>query len=536
MKLDARSLEDKKAWKAAGFELPAFDRAAVAAQTKKAPEWLHFGAGNIFRAFPAAVQQTLLDKGKSGTGIIVAEGFDYEIIEKAYRPFDNLSVLVVLKADGTIQKKVIGSVVESIVADSGSPDWKRLVEVFTAKSLKMASFTITEKGYSLTNAAGAFIPDVESDLASGPAQPKSIMGKVTSLYYERYKSGKAPLALVSMDNCSHNGTKLYDAVHTIAKKWADSGLADKGFLAYIENPSSVSFPWSMIDKITPRPDDTVRAQLQKAGYQSTDIIVTAKKTYTASFVNAEEKEYLVIEDQFPNGRPPLDAAGIIFTRRETVDRVEKMKVCTCLNPLHTSLAIYGCLLGYTTIHDEMHDKELVALIEKIGYKEGLPVVVNPGIMNPKDFIDDVVKVRLPNPFMPDAPQRIATDTSAKLAIRFGETIKAYMIDPELSVRKLKFIPLVFAGWLRYLMGIDDEGKTFEPSPDPLLESSRKFVDEIKLGDKGPFHAQLEGLVSNAKIFGIDLYKAGLGEQVEAYFAELVAGKGAVRATLKKYLG
>jgi fructuronate reductase len=325
-------------------------------------------------------------------------------------------------------------------------------------------------------------------------------------------------------------------VHAIAKKWDDSGLTDRDFLAYIENPASVSFPWSMIDKITPRPDDTVRAQLAKAGYESTDIIVTAKKTYTASFVNAEEKEYLVIEDLFPNGRPSLDAAGIIFTKRETVDRVEKMKVCTCLNPLHTSLAIYGCLLGYTTIHDEMHDRELVALIEKVGYKEGLPVVVNPGIMNPKNFIDDVVKVRLPNPFMPDSPQRIATDTSAKLAIRFGETIKAYMADPKLSVQDLKFIPLVFAGWCRYLMGVDDEGKAFEPSPDPLLESARKHVAAIALGAKAPFRKELEGLLSDAKIFGVNLYEAGLGELVESYFAELVAGKGAVRTTLKKYLG
>lgn len=536
MKLNARSLDAKKVWTDAGFALPAYDRAAVAANTRKAPEWLHFGAGNIFRAFPAAVQQKLLNQGKSSTGIVVAEGFDYEIIEKAYRPFDNLSVLVVLKSDGTIEKKVIGSVVESLIADPANGDWKRLVEVFTSASLKMASFTITEKGYSLVNAQGAFIPDVEADLAAGPSDPKSIMGKLTALCLERYRTGAVPLALVSMDNCSHNGTRLYEAVHTIASRWVQAGFADKGFLGYVENPAKLSFPWSMIDKITPRPDDSVRAQLVKTGYESADIIVTAKKTYTASFVNAEEKEYLVIEDLFPNGRPALDAGGVIFTDRATVDRVEKMKVCTCLNPLHTSLAIFGCLLGYTTIHDEMGDRELSALVERVGYKEGLPVVVDPGIMDPKKFIDDVIKVRLPNPFMPDAPQRIATDTSQKLGIRFGETIKAYLARSKESVQSLKAIPLVLAGWCRYLMGVDDEGRAFEPSPDPLLESSRKHVAGIKLGDPGPFHDRLEGLLSNEKIFGIDLYKAGLGEKVESYFADLVAGRGAVRAALRKHLG
>lgn len=535
MKLNDASLKNEKEWTTAGFELPRYDRKAVTAKTKSAPEWIHFGAGNIFRAFPAAVQQTLLNKEKSDTGIIVAEGFDFEIIEKAYKPFDNLSLLVVLKADGTIEKKVIGSVVESLVADASGKDWETLKVAFANSSLKIASFTITEKGYGLTNATGAFLDDVAYDLENGPKAPRSIMGKVTALCYERFAKGKAPLALVSMDNCSHNGAKLFAAVNTITQKWCAAGLADASFTAYIENPKKVSFPWSMIDKITPRPDDSVRAMLEKSGFESTEIIVTGKKTWTAPFVNAEQAEYLIIEDAFPNGRPPLEEGGVIFTDRETVDRVEKMKVCTCLNPLHTALAIYGCLLGYDSIHKEMHNKELKALVEKIGYVEGLPVVVNPGIINPKDFINEVINTRFPNPFMPDTPQRIATDTSQKLGIRFGETIKAYAANPALKTNDLVFIPLVLAGWLRYLLAIDDKGNAFVPSPDPLLESSQKFVTGISLGDKGPFHSQIEGLLSNKVIFGVDLYAAGLGEKVESYFAELVSGKGAIRATLAKYL-
>lgn len=125
----------------------------------------------------------------------------------------------------------------------------------------------------------------------------------------------------------------------------------------------------------------------------------------APFVNAEECQYLIIEDAFPNGKLPLDQCGIIYTSRETVDKVEKMKVCTCLNPLHTALAIYGCLLGYTLIADEMKNPLLKKMVEMIGYREGLPVVVDPGILDPKQFIDEVVTKRIPNPFMPDTPQR-----------------------------------------------------------------------------------------------------------------------------------
>jgi len=214
--------------------------------------------------------------------------------------------------------------------------------------------------------------------------------------------------------------------------------------------------------------------------------------------------------------------------------VERMKVCTCLNPLHTSLAVYGCLLGYDKIYKEMQDEDLHKLVETIGYKEGLPVVTDPGIISPKDFIDAVLNVRVPNPFMPDMPQRIATDTSQKLPIRFGETIKAYMASDTLDVNDLKLIPLVYAGWLRYLMAVDDEGNAFEPSPDPLLETAQAYVKDMKLGEK-PDVSKLEGLLRNATIFGVDLVDAGLADKVCGYFTELTAGPGAVRKTLHKYV-
>ena len=200
-----------------------------------------------------------------------------------------------------------------------------------------------------------------------------------------------------MDNCSHNGDKLYAAVDAFAAAWEKAGLAREGFRSYVNDRSKVAFPWTMIDKITPRPDDAVRGLLEKDGLEDLDAVITAKNTYIAPFVNAEECQYLVIEDAFPNGRPPLEKAGVLFADRQTVDRVEKMKVCTCLNPLHTALAVYGCLLGYQLISEEMKNPLLVTFISRIGYQEGLPVVVNPGILEPAAFIDEVVHKRLPNP-------------------------------------------------------------------------------------------------------------------------------------------
>ena len=224
-----------------------------------------------------------------------------------------------------------------------------------------------------------------------------------------------------------------------------------------------------------------------------------------------------------------------FVDQHLMDKVEKMKVCTCLNPLHTTLAVYGCLLGYELISEEMKHPTLRKLVQTIGYTEGLPVVVNPGILDPKEFIDQVVNVRIPNPFMPDTPQRIAVDTSQKIAIRFGETIKAYEKREDLDIHDLKMIPLVFAGWLRYLMAIDDAGTPFTPSSDPLLEEASAYVADYTL-DKSPKDlSKLDGLLSNEKIFGVDFVANGMAPLVKKYFTELSSGVGAVADTLEKYV-
>ena len=537
LSLSTKGLENKTVWEAAGYALPQYDREVVAANTKENPFWIHFGPGNIFRAFQANVVQNLLNAGLLDKGLIVAEGYDYEIVEKMNRPHDDYNLLVTLKADGNIEKTVIGSVVESLTVNSqNAADWTRLKEIFGKDSLQMVSFTITEKGYSLVNGRGDYLPGVPEDLANGPENAMSYMGKVAALVYARYVAGQKPVAMVSMDNCSHNGDKLYAAVNAFAEKWVENGVVDAGFKAYVNDKSKVSFPWSMIDKITPRPDASVEAILKADGVEDLEPVVTSKNTWVAPFVNAEETEYLVIENAFPNGTPEvLKKGGVMFTERETVDKVEKMKVCTCLNPLHTALAVFGCVLGHVKISEEMKDAELKKLVETIGYVEGLPVVVNPGVLDPKEFIDTVLNVRIPNPFMPDTPQRIATDTSQKLAIRFGETIKAYAASETLNVADLKLIPMVFAGWLRYLMAIDDAGNKFELSPDPLLDAVCPVVAGIKLGDEIDVEATLRPVLTNKKIFGADLYEVGLADLVCKYFGEMIAGVGAVRATLKKYV-
>lgn len=535
MKLNNNGVQNRAQWEKAGYHLPEFERSTVISRTHDKPFWIHFGAGNIFRAFQANTVQNLLNRGVIECGVIAVEGYDYEIIERVLHPHDNYSILATLKTDGTVEKTVIGSITESLSVDASDiVSYKRLKEIFRSPSLQMATFTITEKGYALSNNTGHTPADILRDYEHGPANPISYMGKVTALLYERYLAGKMPLAMVSMDNCSHNGDKLKSAILSFAENWEKRGLVSSGFCSYTTS-GAVSFPWTMIDKITPRPNQCVEKLLTEDGVEDIAPLVTEKNSFTAPFVNAEECEYLVIEDSFPNGRPPLEKGGFIFTDRETVDKVERMKVCTCLNPLHTALAIFGCLLGYKTISEEIRNPVLKKLAERIGYQEGLPAVTDPGIMDPRKFIDTVINIRLPNPFMPDTPQRIATDTSQKLPIRFGETIKAYAGSPLLKLSDLKMIPLVFAGWLRYLLAFDDSGNAFVPSPDPNLDSLTPQLEGLTYENADRSAEILRPLLSDAGIFGVDLYETGLAPLVIKYFTEMCRGAGSVRAVLEKYV-
>jgi len=535
MKLTHEGLNDSAAWAAAGITLPAYDPARVATETRKAPSWLHFGAGNIFRIFIGGIADQLIARGDSKKGIVCAETFDFDVIDKIYKPYDNLVLAVTLKADGATEKQVLASLTEALKASTAAAkDWERMEEIFVQPDLQLVSFTITEKGYALKGADGVYFPFIQKDIDEGPEHPSSAMAVVCALLYKRYQAGRLKLAVVSMDNCSHNGEKLGSSIMTMAREWNRRGYVEDGFLSYLDDESLVSFPWSMIDKITPRPADSVCRDLEEAGVFDMSPVVTSKNTYIAPFVNAEGPQYLVIEDKFPNGRPALEKAGVYMTDRDTVNKVERMKVTTCLNPLHTALAVYGCVLGYTLIADEMKDERLNALVHEIGPVEGMPVVTDPGILSPQEFVDEVINVRIPNPFMPDTPQRIATDTSQKVGIRYGETIKAYM-EKYGDARKLKAIPLAIAGWCRYLLAVDDNGQAFELSADPMLPELTKQLAGIEFGKPETCQDQLKPILSNANIFGVDLYQAGIGDLIKQMFCEQIAGPGAVRATLKKYL-
>lgn len=531
-KLNLNDLTQSELWANAETALPQYDVSAMRKETIENPTWVHFGGGNLFRAYIAALGQKLLDENLYDKGIIVASGMPDATKKYVYDPYDNLSIQVFMHADGRYESAVIASIAESIDIQQDG-DMARFVEIFENPSLQMVTFTITEKGYNIEDMHGNLQPQVAEDIEKGPVLPKNTMAFLAALLYKRFSAGAFPIGLASFDNFSHNGQKLKKSITTVAAGWIERGLVDVTFLDYLNDSTKVGFPNSTIDKITPGPSEKVAQLLQERGLEDAKIFYPERGAPQATFVNAEVAQYLVVEDAFPNGRPPLDKAGVYFTDRDTVDAFERMKVCTCLNPLHTALAVYGCILGYDSIAAEMQDEDLVKMVNRLAYDEGMKVVSNPGIVDPEAFVAEVIKERLPNANIPDTPQRIAADTSQKIPIRFGETIASYRASDTLSTEDLHMIPLAIAGWIRYALQIDDEGKPFENSPDPLLEEVYKVLADVQFGKPQPLKGILKPLLQNKVIFKVDLTEDALGDRITALVEEMIEGPGAVRKVLHR---
>lgn len=536
MKLTLDGIRDTAAWASAGVILPSYNVAAAQQKAAAAPRWVHFGIGNIFRVFLGGIADGLLEKGLLDRGITCVETFDFEVVDKIYRPWDNLGLSVILEPDGTREIRVLGSLAEAVKAQhTDAAQWNRLKEVFRSADLQIVSFTITEKGYALKDGTGNWLEAVQADLDNGPACPVTAMGILAAMLWERFQAGGVPTALVSMDNCAKNGLLLRSAVLTVAEIWQERGFVPEAFLQWLGDEAKIAFNSTMIDKITPRPSAQIAQELENAGIAGMQPVITGKRTYIAPFVNAERPQYLVIEDRFPNGRPALEQGyGVYMGDFDTVCKAERMKVTVCLNPAHTAVGPLGVVLMHERFADMLRDEPVtLKMVKQVIYAEGMPVVPDPGILSPKAFADEVFE-RFCNVYLGDTNLRLATDASQGLAVRFGETIRAYT-ERFGSARSLTAIPLGIAGFFRYLLGRDDMGHPYELAPDPLAEEIHTALSDVVLGDTSTYHGQLRPYLGSEALFGIDLYRAGLGEKIETMFTEMIASPGAALKTVKKYI-
>ncbi|HPX25916.1 MAG TPA: hypothetical protein PLG87_03850 [Treponemataceae bacterium] len=296
------------------FLHPEFEKNKLIFSTKDSPGWVHFGA-NDGCMLPAYILQNLLENSEVNFGIILAEAKYYSNIDNIFLPYNNNGICFAKKNKTSIEKKVVSTIVESLKADSSlyPSDWERLVHVFRNPSLQIVSFSLGDNPYTICSTGSKLFSCYEEDCECGPENAHTELGKITALCYERYLAGEYPLALMSFDDCSKNGSRLNEAIVRIAREWEERGIVFSGFSGWLNEPEIIAFPWTKIINTK----DTIVSLKYAADTLSDDFLELINKN-TPPMLFLDETFRLYMEDDFPNGRLSLEKSGVVFLSRDEI--------------------------------------------------------------------------------------------------------------------------------------------------------------------------------------------------------------------------
>jgi mannitol 2-dehydrogenase len=429
---------------AGSLPVPSYDRSRLRTGI------VHLGVGAFHRSHQAMYLDRLLEQGQGqdwaicGVGVLPSDRRMAEVMAAQ----DCLYTLVVKHADGTLEPRVVGSVVEYLLAPD-DPD--AVVERMAAETTRIVSLTVTEGGYNTDPVTGRFDatdPGVVHDLQPGAA-PATAFGLVTEALVRRRDRGLAPFTVVSCDNIQHNGDVARRSFAAFA------ALRDPELGAWVER--EVPFPNSMVDRITPATTDEDREEVaRRFGVEDRWPVV------------CEPFTQWVLEDRFGLGRPPLEEAGV-----QVVDDVEpyEMMKLRLLNAGHQALAYLGRLAGYRLVHDAAQDPLFQRLL--LGYMthEATPTLRPvPGI--DLDAYRRELIARFSNPHIRDTLARLAFDGSERLTKWLLPVVR----DNLAAGGEVRRSAAVVAGWARYSEGVDEQGEPIEIADrrrDTLLATARR---------------------------------------------------------------
>lgn len=409
---------------------PAYDR------TKLKTGIVHIGVGGFHRSHQAYyIHQLLkqhhhLDWGICGVGLREADRKMFDTLSKQ----DGLYTLIIQHPDGSSKSEVIGSISEVLLAVD-TPDL--VIQKMAHPDTKIVSLTITEGGYNFDSTSGAFDfenPQIKHELKH-PDQPKTVFGFLTAALRARMKNGQVPFSILSCDNIQHNGEVARKMLLAFAQR-QDADLAE--WIA-----TKVSFPNTMVDRITPVTTSKDSSYLEKA--------YNIKDEWPAI---CEPFIQWVVEDNFSNGRPTLEALGVQFVPE--VSPYEKMKI-RLLNAGHSVLGIPGAVYGHPTINACMDDPVFAKFMRMFMDKEATP------ILDPIEGIDiekykDNLEERFANPNIKDSVSRICSESSAKLPTFLIPTIQ----DNLARGGSIEYATFILAAWCFYSdKGMDQNGLPLE---------------------------------------------------------------------------
>jgi mannitol 2-dehydrogenase len=397
--------------------VPTYDRQAASVGI------VHFGFGNFHRSHVAMYLDRLMESGQGldwgicGVGVLEHDA----AMRDAMRAQDCLFTLVVRHPDGSLEPRVVGSVLEYLYGpDDAAAVHRRLDD----PTVRIVSLTVTEGGYLKNPATGGFDagnPAVVHDLAH-PQDPRTAFAYIVEGLRRRRDTGAAPFTVLSCDNLQGNGDYARQAVVGFAR------LTDPELAAWID--TSVSFPNCMVDRITPSTTDADREAVHREfGIED------------AWPVPAEPFTQWIVEDHFPTGRPPLESVDVQFV--DDVRPYELMKL-RLLNASHQAIAYLGAPLGYVLVDEALRDDRLRTYLERYMADEAAPTLGDlPGI-DLAGYLATLIE-RFSNPRMRDTLVRLATDGSNRMPTF---TLPAIRENREAG-RPIRLGAAMVAAWAHY---------------------------------------------------------------------------------------
>lgn len=416
-----------------------------------APGIVHIGTGNFHRAHQAVYLDDLFNAGRCLDWGLIGAGFrpPDAAMRRALAAQDWLTTVVERDADGSAAR-VTGAMIDFLEVGAGG---RAMVDALGDPRIRIVSLTVTEGGYCIDPASGAFDPDhpdIRADLAD-PINPSHVFGTLVAALAARRAAGTAPFTIMSCDNIPGNGHVACSAVTGFA------ALTDRDLADWIEH--EVAFPNSMVDRITPATGDHERAFLrERFGIED------------AWPVFCEPFRQWVMEDRFCNGRPAFEEAGVTLT--DDVAPFELMKL-RMLNGGHAAIAYPAALLDLHRVDEAMAHPLIDGFLEKLERDEIIPVVPPvPGIER-ADYLD-LIRRRFANPEIKDTIPRLCQDGSN----RQPKFILPSTRDRLAAGASIDGLALVSALWCRYCLGESESGEAIEVD-DPQVERLRDAAQKAR---------------------------------------------------------
>jgi mannitol 2-dehydrogenase len=410
---------------------------------------VHLGVGAFHRAHQAMYLDRLMNDGEAldwaicGVGVLRSD----RRMADAMTAQDGLYTLVVKHPDGTLEPRVIGSIIEYLFAPN---DAEAVIQRMTDPATRIVSLTVTEGGYNIHAVTGRFAqddPGVQHDLQPG-AIPQTSFGLITEALVRRRDRGIPPFAVMSCDNIQGNGDVARNSFSTFA------GLRDRDLGAWVSN--EVHFPNSMVDRITPATTDEDRAELaERFGVLDQWPVV------------CEPFTQWVLEDRFDE-RPRLENAGVQLV--QDVEPYELMKL-RLLNASHQAVAYFGYLAGFRLVHDACQDPLFANFLLAYMDDEATPTLEPvPGI-DLDDYKHSLI-TRFSNPQVRDTIPRLCAESSDRIPKWLLPVIRHNLHD----AGQVALSSAIVASWARYAEGVDEDGNPIEVvdrKRDELMSAARE---------------------------------------------------------------